>query len=75
MEVHYDNKIDMLYIRLDERKQKVTNKRITDEIVLDIGKNGKIIAIEILDASKRLSIKKVFPVKIEGASGFIPKPR
>jgi len=75
MEVHYDNKIDMLYIRLDERKQKVTNKRITDEIVLDIGKNGKIIAIEILDASKRLSIKKIFPAKIEKGPGLMQKPR
>ncbi len=67
MRVQYDSKIDLLYIRLDERKQKVINKRILDGIVLDIGRGNKIIGIEILDASRHVSISKLFPVKVDTA--------
>jgi uncharacterized protein YuzE len=65
MRVQYDQKIDMLYIRLDERRQKVINKRISEDVVLEIGRANKIVGIEILDASKRLNIRKLFPVKID----------
>ncbi len=65
MRVQYDHKMDMLYIRLDERKQKVINKRIFEDVVLDIGKNDRIVGIEILDASKHVDVRKLFPVKTE----------
>jgi len=65
MRVHYDANTDLLYIRLDDKKHKSLNKRISEDIVLDIGKNGKIIGIEILDASKHLNVKKLFPVNAE----------
>jgi uncharacterized protein YuzE len=55
----------MLYIRLDERKQKVINKRIFEDVVLDLGKNDRIVGIEILDASKHVNVQKLFPVKTE----------
>ncbi len=65
MRVHYNHKIDMLYIRLDERKQKVINKRIFEDVVLDLGKNDRIVGIEILDASKHVNVQRLFPVKTE----------
>ncbi len=71
MRVQYDHKIDMLYIRLDERKQKVINKRIFEDVVLDIGKNDRIVGIEILDASKHVDIRKLFPVKTEDSTSPI----
>ncbi|MEW5900084.1 MAG: DUF2283 domain-containing protein [Acidobacteriota bacterium] len=67
MRVHYDPKVDLLYIRLDEKKQKVINKRIFEDVVLDIGRNNRIVGIEILDASKHMDVRKIFPVKTEGA--------
>ncbi len=42
MRISYDDKTDLLYIRLDERKQQLENVRATDDIVLDIGESGKI---------------------------------
>jgi uncharacterized protein YuzE len=63
MNILYNDRTDLLYIRLDERKQEVINRRISDDIVVDIGKNEKVIGIEILDASKRVSMGKLFPVK------------
>ena len=37
MEIRYNSKADLVYIRLDERKQEVINRRSTEDVVLDIG--------------------------------------
>jgi uncharacterized protein YuzE len=63
MQIFYDAKTDLLYLRLDERKQELINKRVSDDIVLDLGEDSKIVGIEILDASKNLSLEKLLPVK------------
>ncbi|MCJ7812573.1 DUF2283 domain-containing protein [bacterium] len=65
MKLFYDDKTDLLYIRLDDRKQKLINKKITDEIVLDLGKDDKVVGIEILDASKRINLESLLPVQYE----------
>lgn len=62
MQVLYNSKTDLLYFRLDDRKQQVVNKRVSDDIVLDIGDNDRIVGIEILDASKNLNLDKLLPV-------------
>ncbi len=62
MHVSYNDKIDLLYIRLDDRRQEVINRRVSDDIVLDIGKGNKIIGIEILDASKHVNLDRLLPV-------------
>ena len=62
MNIHYDAATDLLYLRFDDRKQEVTNKRVSDDIVLDLGDNDKIVGIEILDASIHLDLAKVLPV-------------
>ena len=65
MKIYYDDKADLLYLRFDERKQQVINKRITEDIVLDIGDGDKIVGIEILDASRHLNLKTLLPVYYE----------
>jgi len=65
MNIIYNEKADLLYIRLDDRKQDVINRQVSEDIVLDIGENNKIIGIEILDASKHLSLERILPVKYE----------
>jgi uncharacterized protein YuzE len=65
MQILYNDKTDLLYLRLDERKQQVINKRLSEDIVLDIGEDGRIVGIEILDASKHLSLERLLPVKYE----------
>ena len=62
MNIQYNNKTDLLYIRIDEAHQEVTNKRVSDDVIMDIGKDGKIIGIEILDASKNINLKNILPV-------------
>jgi len=65
MYVIYNDKIDLLYIRLDDEKQNVVNKRITEDIVLDIGEDARIVGIEIMDASRHVIIDKLSPIKYE----------
>ncbi len=63
MQVQYDSKKDLLYLRFDDRQQPVINQRINDDIVLDIGLDDKIIGIEILDASSCITLDRLLPVQ------------
>jgi len=65
MQVLYDSRTDLLYLRLDDQKQQVINRRISEDIVLDVGEDDRIVGIEVLDASKRLNLAKLLPVKYE----------
>lgn len=67
MQITYDSKFDLLYLRLDPAKQKVTNVQVTEDIVLDMGEGDKIVGIEILDASKHVNLESLIPVKYEEA--------
>jgi uncharacterized protein YuzE len=62
MQIRYNDQTDLLYIRMDDSKQDVVNQRVTDDVVLDIGAEGKIIGIEILDASQNINLDSVLPV-------------
>ena len=65
MQILYDAKTDLLYLRLDERKQQVTNTRLSEDIVVDFGEDERIVGIEILEASKHLNLEALLPVKYE----------
>ncbi|MBI4526549.1 MAG: DUF2283 domain-containing protein [Deltaproteobacteria bacterium] len=65
MEILYNAKTDLLYIRLDERKQEVINRRPSDDIVLDIGEGDRIVGIEIMEASKHLNLESILPVRYQ----------
>ena len=69
MKVVYNDKTDLLYIRLDDSKQDVINRRVSDDVVLDIGEGDRVIGIEILDASKHVNLASLLPVKYEVAAG------
>ena len=62
MQVSYNDKTDLLYIRLDDRKQDVINRRVSEDLVLDMGEGDRIIGIEILDASRHVSLERLLPV-------------
>ena len=68
MQILYNAKTDLLYLRLDERDQQVINKRVSDNVVLDLGESDRIVGIEILDASKHLNLEGLLPVKYEVSS-------
>jgi uncharacterized protein YuzE len=43
MNILYDDKKDLLYLRFDDENQDVVNKRISDDIVLDMGEKDRIV--------------------------------
>jgi uncharacterized protein YuzE len=65
MKILYDVENDLLYLRLDDQPQAVINRRLSEDIVLDIGEEDRIVGIEILDASKHLRLEKLLPVKYQ----------
>lgn len=65
MNILYNDKTDLLYIRLDDRKQDAMNKHVSEDVVLDIGEVDRIVGIEILNASNHVNLEKLLPVKYE----------
>lgn len=62
MQILYNDKADLLYLRLDDQTQKVVNKRVSDDIVLDLGEDDRIVGIEFLEASRHLNLERLLPV-------------
>ena len=62
MQILYNDKADLLYLRFDDQTQKVVNKRLSDDIVLDLGEDDRIVGIEFLDASRHLNLERLLPV-------------
>jgi uncharacterized protein YuzE len=52
MKVKYDKEVDILYIRLGDGPVKESDEG-KPGIILDYAADGSIVAIEILDASKK----------------------
>lgn len=65
MQIFYNSKSNLLYLRLDDRKQPVINQRISEDIVLDIGEDDKIVGVEIMHASAHVNLESLLPVKHE----------
>jgi len=56
MKVTYDPEVDALYIRLsDEQPVEVTTRRLSEEVAINYAPDGRIVGIEILDASEYIS--------------------
>lgn len=60
MKVKYDKEVDVLYISFSKNKIKESDED-KPEIILDYDKQGSIVGIEILDASKKMKN----PAKVE----------
>lgn len=65
MKISYDPKVDAMYIAFKKGKYDRT-KKVSDEILVDVSKNGDVLGIEILDAKKQLGDIK--PDKISFSS-------
>lgn len=54
MRFHYDSKKDALYIRFDESAYQESDE-VEEGIIFDYDKKKKLVGIEILDATKKLT--------------------
>jgi uncharacterized protein YuzE len=65
MQVRYDAKHDMAYIRFSGKKPDGAIE-IDEGVVLDTTADDEIVGIEIFNASKRLPVKSLFRLEITG---------
>jgi uncharacterized protein YuzE len=64
LKIEYDKEADALYIQLREASVD-DNIDIEDGVTVDLDEKKHIVGIEILDASKRLSLKDLVNITIE----------
>ena len=64
MKINYDKIADAMYIYFNKAKVFKTVK-MTDRLLVDLGKEGKILGIEILDASSQIKPKRRLESKIK----------
>ncbi len=72
MRVHYDDKVDAVYIRLGNQKPEGVVE-ISDGVNLDTTSDDKIVGIEILHASKKMNIKTILSYELELDNKLIRK--
>jgi uncharacterized protein YuzE len=64
MKIYYDQEVDAAYLRLSEETS--TGVIEVDEGVnLDVTEDGKIVGIEILDATKKFPLQSLFTCEYE----------
>lgn len=56
MELSYDVKYNIAYIKLREKQEHVETLKISDELCIDIASDGKVYGIELLNANEQLGI-------------------
>jgi uncharacterized protein YuzE len=64
LRIEYDKEADALYIQLREANVD-DNIDIEEGVTVDLDEKRHIIGIEILDASKKLSLKDIVNISIE----------
>ena len=64
MKIEYDKEADALYIQLKEAYVD-DNIDIEEGVTVDLDEKKHIVGIEILDASKKLSLKDIVNITIE----------
>lgn len=66
MKVHFDEKIDALYFRLDDSKI-VESEEVKPGIVLDYNDKNQVVGVEILNVKKRVLEASLKEMKFEVA--------
>ncbi len=64
MKIYYDDKVDALYIKLGEEQPEGVVET-TEGINVDLSSSGKVVGIEILDASEKLEIDTILTYSLE----------
>jgi uncharacterized protein YuzE len=64
MRIEYDKEVDALYVRLQE-KYVARTVEVEEGLNLDLDENGKLIGLEVLDATDRYSLADIFNISME----------
>jgi len=64
VKIEYDKEVDALYIRLQE-KYVARTLEIEEGLNLDLDEEGKLIGLEVLDATERYTLSDIFNISTE----------
>lgn len=64
MRVHFDEKADALYLRLDESKI-VESEEVQQGIILDFNEHNQVVGIEILKVKDRVPLANLKQMQFE----------
>ena len=62
MRITYDAVADAAYIYLADKIQPPETRQVDEDIYLDFDEHGKLVGIEVLDASQRLQLSYLMPL-------------
>jgi uncharacterized protein YuzE len=71
MKISYDPEVDALDIRLIEGNLECEVIHLSDQVSIDIGPKGMVVAIEVLDASELIKDLRETGIKIENLSSHV----
>ena len=63
MKINFDSKNDVMRIKFQDGKYDLS-KEVSDGIIIDLTKDNKIIAIEILDVSEKIPKKELTEITV-----------
>jgi len=64
MKIEYDKKADAVYIYLQEKEAAKTIE-LSETVKVDLDKEGKLIRVEVLNATQRYSLSDIFNISTE----------
>jgi uncharacterized protein YuzE len=64
MRVYFDKEVDALYIKLSQKTPDGVIE-ITEGVNLDTTSEGKIVGIEILEASKKIDVRTILTYELQ----------
>ncbi len=73
MKIEYDREVDALYIRVQE-KHVARTQEVADGVNIDFDEEGKLIGLEILDATERYPQTDIFNLSTENLILETTKP-
>jgi uncharacterized protein YuzE len=56
MKITYDKAADAVYIKLNNKEKYRASKKVADDVLVDYSKDGTVIGIEVLDASRNMPL-------------------
>ena len=65
MRIHFDEKLDAVFIRLNDNKKIVDSQEVENGVILDFDSDGKVIGIEILKAKEHIPLKQLKELKFQ----------
>jgi uncharacterized protein YuzE len=65
MKITYDKEADAAYVYLRKFDKSSSNRKISEDIILDFGPKGEILGIEILNASNHLALNDLKGITLQ----------